>query len=176
MCCKQERKDGTKVKAEVSLKFKAPTDRNCLLELKAVLQSTKTGCTQHKGILLLFLSPSTPCPQTGCPYQQQLKGRNRNTSHKQRHICNQEQIRMSREKKIWDESFPTGHFFIFIFIFYLQQLPKALEICEAPSLFLKTLSLLPFPKPCLQGHRTNRPCFHITSKIKIKPTKIKPNQ
>lgn len=73
MCCKQERKDGTKVKAEVSLKFKAPTDRNCLLELKAVLQSTKTGCTQHKGILLLFLSPSTPCPQTGCHTSNNLK-------------------------------------------------------------------------------------------------------
>lgn len=87
------------------------------------------------------------------------------TSHKQRHICNQEQIRMSREKNIWDEMFPTEH----IILFYLQQLPKVLEICEAPSLFLKTLSLLPFPKPCLQGQRAQRHCLHI-------PSKIKPNQ
>lgn len=89
-------------------------------------------------------------------------------SHKQRHIHNQEQLRMPRKKNI-----SVCSFFLMCqaistnkaeYPFYLQQLPKVLEICEAPSLFLKTLFLLPFPKPCLQGNRAKGLGFELPAK------------
>lgn len=56
--------------------------------------------------------------------------------------------------------------------FYLQQLPKVLEICEALSLFPRTLCPQLFPVPCLQGHGAKGLGFRV-SVWENKPTLFK---
>lgn len=114
-------------------------------------RSPKTESAQDTGI-----QPSPP-PKQAVHISKSFKTETF-TSHKQKHVYNQGQVRTSRQKNIEISCFQKREYCPF----YLQQLPKVLEICEALSPFLKTPSLQPFPMPCLQGHRAKGLGFKVS--------------
>lgn len=134
--------------AQDFLNFWTPMDRNCLRQID---QSKDRMCTAHRYPILPFF-PSQQAAHISNSFEETF------TSHKQWHIISGTDQNVQRKEHIrWAISKRQQSI-----LFYLQQLLKVLEICEALSLFPRTLSLQPFPVPCLQGHRAKALGFRVS--------------